>query len=129
LTYAQRNHLPTASIKNAAGQYVQPTDRAGNNRSHRRVCRTAHAGPSGGHRTSPASAPAGYPIAGLNFLIIPKDGPDKVKRTALKQFIQYVITDGQAAAETLNYAPLPDEVKQYDRQQLEQLTAAGQPIG
>ena len=78
---------------------------------------------------SPASAPAGYPIAGLNFLIIPEDGPDKVKRTALKQLIQYVITDGQAAAETLNYAPLPDEVKQYDRQQLEQLMAAGQPIG
>ncbi len=77
----------------------------------------------------PASAPDGYPISGLTFLIIPKDGPNKAKRTALKQFVQYIITNGQAAAESLNYAPLPDEVKQYDQQQLQQLTAGGQPIG
>jgi phosphate transport system substrate-binding protein len=29
------------------------------------------------------------------------------KRTALRNFVQYVITGGQAAAATLNYAPLP----------------------
>ena len=55
----------------------------------------------------------------MTFLIIPKDGPDKAKRDALKNFIQYVITDGQATAGSLNYAPLPDGVKQFDQQQLQ----------
>jgi phosphate transport system substrate-binding protein len=127
LTYAQQNHLPTASIKNAAGQYIQPTAQ-GTTAAIAAFTAQLTQDPRVPIVNPPASAPVGYPISGLTFLIIPKDGPDKDKRTALKQFIQYVIADGQATAATLNYAPLPDEVKQYDQQQLQQLTAAGQPI-
>ena len=127
LIYAQQNHLPTAAIKNAAGHYVQPTA-AGTTASIAAYSARLTQDPRSPIVNPPVSAPDGYPISGLTFLIIPKDGPDKAKRTALKQFIQYVITDGQATAETLNYAPLPDSVKQYDQQQLQQLTAAGQPI-
>jgi phosphate transport system substrate-binding protein len=64
----------------------------------------------------------------LTFLIIPKDGKDVAKRTALKQFITYLVTDGQQASSGLNYAPLPDAVKQLDVQTLNQLTANGSPI-
>ena len=127
LIYAQQNHLPTAAIKNAAGHYVQPTA-AGTTAAIAAYSARLTQDPRSPIVNPPVSAPDGYPISGLTFLIIPKDGPDKAKRTALKQFIQYVITDGQATAETLNYAPLPDSVKQYDQQQLQQLTAAGQPI-
>ena len=127
LTYAQQNHLPTASIKNAAGQYVQPTAQ-GTTAAIAAFSARLTQDPRVPIVNPPASAPDGYPISGLTFLVIPKDGPDKAKRTALKQFVQYVITDGQATAGTLNYAPLPDGVKQYDQQQLQQLTAAGQPI-
>jgi phosphate transport system substrate-binding protein len=127
LIYAQQNHLPTAAMKNAAGQYVQPTA-AGTTAAIAAYSAQLTQDPRAPIVNPPASAPDGYPISGLTFLIIPKDGPDKAKRTALKQFIQYVITDGQATAETLNYAPLPDSVKQYDQQQLQLLTAAGQPI-
>ena len=52
----------------------------------------------------------------------------KVKRAALKSFIQYIVNDGQALAGSLNYAPLPDGVKQFDQQQINLMTAAGQPI-
>jgi phosphate transport system substrate-binding protein len=127
LTYAQQNHLPTAGIKNAAGQYVQQTA-AGTTAAISAFSAQLTQDPRVPIVNPPASAPDGYPISGLTFLIIPKDGPDKAKRTALKQFIQYVITDGQATAAALSYAPLPDGVKQYDQQQLQQLTAAGQPI-
>jgi phosphate transport system substrate-binding protein len=127
LTYAQQNHLPTASIKNAAGQYVQPTAQ-GTTAAIAAFSAQLTQDPRVPIVNPPANAPDGYPISGLTFLIIPKDGPDKAKRTALKQFVQYVITDGQATAGTLNYAPLPDGVKQYDQQQIQQLTAAGQPI-
>jgi phosphate transport system substrate-binding protein len=46
----------------------------------------------------------------------------------LKQFIVYVVTDGQQAASGLNYAPLPDAVKQLDVKTLGQLTVNGSPI-
>jgi phosphate transport system substrate-binding protein len=127
LTYAEQNHLPTAAIRNAAGQYVQPTA-AGTTSAIAAFTSQLTQDPRTPIVNPPANAADAYPISGLTFLIIPKDGPDKTKRTALKQFIQYVITDGQATAGTLSYAPLPDGVKQYDQQQLQQLTAAGQPI-
>jgi phosphate transport system substrate-binding protein len=127
LTYAEQNHLPTAAIKNAAGQYVQPTA-AGTTSAIAAFTAQLNQDPRTPIVNPPATAADAYPISGLTFLIIPKDGPDKAKRTALKQFIQYVITDGQTAAGTLNYAPLPDGVKQYDQQQLQSLTAEGQPI-
>ncbi len=127
LTYAQQNNLPTALIQNAAGQYVAPTV-AGTTAAISAFTAQLTQDPRQPIVNPPSTAPDAYPISGLTFLIIPKDGPDKAKRAALKQFIQYVITDGQATAGTLNYAPLPDGVKQYDQQQLQQLTAAGQPI-
>lgn len=127
LTYAQQNNLPVAKIKNQAGQYISATAAATT------AAINAFSGQlSQDPRTPivnpPASAADAYPISGLTFLIIPKDGADKTKRAALKSFVQYVITDGQSTAGTLNYAPLPDGVKQYDQQQLQQLTADGQPL-
>jgi phosphate transport system substrate-binding protein len=127
LTYATQNKLPVAAIKNQAGKYVLPSTEgttaaidAFKDQLAKDV-RTPIA-------NAPASAPDAYPISTLTFLIIPKDGTDVAKRTALKQFITYVVTDGQQAAGGLNYAPLPDAVKQLDVQTLNQLTANGTPI-
>ncbi len=127
LTYATQNKLPVAGIKNQAGKYVLPST-AGTTAAIdafkdqlAKDARTPIANP-------PASAPDAYPISTLTFLIIPKDGKDVPKRTALKQFITYVVTDGQQASSGLNYAPLPDAVKQLDVQTLNQLTANGSPI-
>ncbi len=127
LTYAQQNNLPVAKIKNQAGQYVSPT-------AEGTTAAIAAFGPQLAKDprqpivNPPASAPNAYPISGLTFLLLPKDGPDKAKRAMLKSFVQYVIGPGQATAGTLNYAPLPDEVKQYDAQQIGLMTAAGQPL-
>jgi phosphate transport system substrate-binding protein len=127
LTYATQNKLPVAAIKNQAGKYVLPST-AGTTAAIdafkdqlAKDTRTPIANP-------PASAPDAYPISTLTFLIIPKDGKDVGKRTALKQFIMYVVTDGQQASSGLSYAPLPDAVKQLDVQTLNQLTANGSPI-
>ena len=127
LTYAQQNHLPVAAMKNQGGKYVAPSTESTTAAINAFTADLAK-DPRTPIVNPPASAPDAYPISGLTFLIIPKDGADKTRRAALKQFIQYVITDGQATAGTLNYAPLPDGVKQYDQQQLNLLTAAGQPI-
>jgi phosphate transport system substrate-binding protein len=127
LTYATQNKLPVTAIKNQAGQYVLPST-AGTTAAIdafkdqlAKDARMPIANP-------PASAAAAYPISTLTFLIIPKDGKDPKKRAALKQFIQYVVTDGQQTAGDLNYAPLPDAVKQQNLQTLGQLTVNGGPI-
>jgi len=127
LTYAEQNHLPVAKIKNQAGQYIAATAAATTSAINAFSGQLSQ-DPRLPIVNPPAAATDAYPISTLTFLIIPKDGADKAKRTALKNFVQYIITDGQATAGTLNYAPLPDSVKQYDQQQLDTLTAAGQPI-
>jgi len=127
LIYAQQNKLPVAHIRNLAGKYIEPST------TSTTAAIAAYAAqltkdPRAPIVNAPASAPDAYPISTLTFLIIPKDGTDQAKRTALKAFIQYVITDGQSTAATLNYAPLPDEIKQYDQQTLNQMTLNDQPI-
>ncbi|MGC2402113.1 MAG: phosphate ABC transporter substrate-binding protein PstS [Acidobacteriaceae bacterium] len=127
LTYATQNNLPVAAIKNQGGKYVLPSTASTTaaidsfKDELAKDDRTPIANP-------PASAPDAYPISTLTFLIIPKDGKDVQKRTALKQFITYVVTDGQAAASGLNYAPLPEAVKQLNVKALGQLTVNGGPI-
>jgi phosphate transport system substrate-binding protein len=127
LTYAQQNKLPVASIKNQAGKYIQPSTGSttaaisGYAAALSKDPRTPIVNP-------PASAPDAYPISTLTFLIIPKDGGDSAKRSALKAFVQYIVGPGQATAGQLNYAPLPDSVKQYDQQMLNQMTVNGAPV-
>ena len=127
LTYALQNNLPVASIKNQAGEYVAPTAAATS------AAIASFASELAKDVRTPIVNPAvtakdAYPISGLTFLIIPKDGADKAKRTALKAFATYIVGDGQDAAGSLNYAPLPDAIKQQDLETLKQLTAGGQPL-
>ena len=127
LIYAQQNKLPVASVRNQAGKYIVP-----NLDSTTAAIAAFNADLTKDPRTPivnpPASAGDAYPISTLTVLIIPKDGADAAKRTALKQFVQYIIGPGQSVAHDLNYAPLPDAIKQYDQQTLTQMTTNGQPI-
>jgi phosphate transport system substrate-binding protein len=127
LTYAEQNKLPVAKIKNQAGNYVAPSTASTTAAINAFAAQLAQ-DPRTPIVNPPATAGDAYPISTLTFLIVPKDGQDKDKRAALKSFLQYVVTDGQATANGLNYAPLPDGVKQYDQQQLGLLTADGQAL-
>jgi phosphate transport system substrate-binding protein len=127
LTYAQQNKLPEAKIKNQAGNYIAPTAQSTTAAINAFTAQLSQ-DPRQPIVNPPANATDAYPISTLTFLIIPKDGPDKAKRAALKSFVQYIIGDGQAVAGTLNYAPLPDGMKQFDQQQINTMTAAGQPL-
>ena len=127
LTFASQNKLPVASIGNQAHKYVVPGT-ASTTAAIAAFADQLTKDPRVPIVNPPASAPDAYPISTLTFLIIPKDGADAAKRSAMKSFIQYIITDGQAEAEKLEYAPLPDAVKQYNAKVLGQLTTNGQPI-
>lgn len=76
----------------------------------------------------PASAKDAYPISGLTYLSVPKDGQDESKRQMVKAFIEYVITEGQASADSLFYAKLPAGLGEQDQKLLADMMANGKPI-
>lgn len=127
LTYAQQNNLPIAAIENQAGHYVLPSPQS-TTAAINGFLSQLQQDPRVPIVNPPSSAADAYPIAGLTFLIVPKDGTDVEKRQALKDFIKYIVTDGQKIASSLNYAPLPDGVKQNDLNLLNQMTAQGKPL-
>ena len=127
LTYATQNNLPVASIRNKAGQYVLPSAQ-GTTAAIAAFADDLSKDVRAPIVDAPASAKDAYPISGLTFLMVPKDGTDAQKRQALKDFIQYIITDGQSISQSLSYAPLPDSLQQQDKKLLDEMTANGQPL-
>ncbi len=127
LAYAQQNNLPVAAIQNLAGKFVVPSA-AGTTAAIDAFKAELASDVRNLIVNAPATAPDAYPISGMTYLIIPKDGADRTKRAELKKFVQYVLTDGQAAAGQLNYAPLPSALQQQELGWLSQLTAGGQPL-
>lgn len=127
LNYAQQNELPVAAIENKAGRYVEPT--VGSTKAavvaFLPQLQTRPATPI---VNAPASAGGAYPIAGLNFLIVPRDGGDSMERTALREFIHFVLHNGQDTAFHSSYAPLPEKLQQYDDNQLKLMEINGKRI-
>ena len=63
-------------------------------------------------RVSITNAPGktAYPISSFTWLLIPSKIQDAAKRDAIKGFLKWMLTDGQAYVEQLSYAKLPKEV-------------------
>ncbi len=120
LSYAKENNLPVAVVRNQAGEFVEPSPAATTAAIAAFADDLAHdirvpiVDP-------PASARDAYPIAGLTFLLIPKQGKNPGKTETLKQFVQFVITQGQDQAESLSYAKLPSALQQQDQALLAQV--------
>ena len=120
LTYAEENHLPVVQMQNKAGKYVAPTAEGASAAIDAFATQL-----QSDIRTpivdAPASAPSAYPISGLTFLLVPTSPKDASRGAATKAFIQYVITDGQAATEQLHYSKLPSSLQQIDQNLLNQV--------
>src|SRR5207249_6601937 len=63
-------------------------------------------------RVSITNAPGkeAYPISSFTWLLIPARISDAAKRDALKNFLTWMLADGQNYAEALSYARLPKEI-------------------
>ena len=125
LNYAKENKLPVAAIQNRAGTFVAPSAA-----STTAAIEASSDALSKDVRTPifdpPASAKEAYPIAGLSFLILPKEGTDADARKAIKDFIQYAVTTGQDSAESLDFAKLPKSLQQQDLALLGGMTLSAQ---
>lgn len=104
LAYAIQNQLPTALVKNGAGHFQEPTPKAISQSAHDQLDYT------GDLRLSVVNAPAkdAYPISAFTYILLP-DGENE-RLQAVRKFLRWAITDGQAFTEELHYAPLPKKL-------------------
>lgn len=127
LNYAKQSGVSVASIQNAAGEFVLPTPA-----STTKAITAFDEALANDVRTPivdpPASAKGAYPIVGVTFVLVRRDGNDVEDRQAVKDFIAYALSQGQDSAEGLSYARLPQSVQAQGQQLLSQLKADGQPL-
>ena len=107
LIYAIQNNMPYGKVQNAAGKFVK-ADLAG--------VTAAAAGAAKDmpedFRVSITNAPGAtsYPISSFTWLLIPAQFQDSAKRDAIKDFLKWMLGDGQKMTEALAYAQLPKPV-------------------
>ncbi len=108
LIYAVQNHLPYASVRNAAGQFVKP-DLSSTTAA---AAGAAKSMPED-FRVSITDAPGrdAYPISTFTWLLIPEEIQDSAKRAAITAFLRWMLDAGQNLVENLTYARLPKEVR------------------
>jgi phosphate transport system substrate-binding protein len=106
LAYAKQNNLPIASLKNASGQFVDPTVESVTAAAEGAASKFP---PNTDYRVSIVNAPGAtaYPISSFTYLLIDKTFTDAAKGKKLVDFLHWALTDGEKAAPALDYAPLP----------------------
>lgn len=105
LAYAHQNQLPVAEIKNASGQFVAPSVSSVTDA-------LASAKIPDDFRFSMVNPPGekAYPIAGATWLLVYQQQKDPAKGKKLVEFLNWAVTQGESMAETLDYAPLPQNL-------------------
>ena len=106
LAYARQNKLPTAAIRNAAGQFVAPSIEAVT-AAAAGVAKSLAANTD--YRLSITNAPGAqaYPISSFTWILIYKTQPNAEKGKKLMDFLHWALHDGEQSATSLDYAPLP----------------------
>ncbi len=107
LIYAVQNSISYGTVKNAAGEFVKASlagvsaAAAGAAKSMPEDFRVSITNPPGKEA---------YPISSFTWLLIPAQIQDPAKKTAIKDFLTWMLTSGQQFCEPLAYAKLPKEV-------------------
>ena len=110
LAYALQNKVAYARLKNAAGNYVNPSDD-----SFAEAAASANWATSKDFFLIVTNAPGAnaWPITATNFMLVHKNGKPGTK--AAIEFFRWVYANGDGAAASLGYVPLPDAlVKQIE---------------
>ncbi len=127
LGYALINKMAVGHVQNRAGNFIAPTIAS--------VTAAAAGamddmGPDTDFRvsiTDPAG-PQAFPIASFTWLLVRRTYPDMAKARELAKFVWWALTDGQAKAADLGYAPLPTEMRPWLEARLKVITVNGQAV-
>jgi phosphate transport system permease protein/phosphate transport system substrate-binding protein len=135
LAYALTNDMQFAFIQNQEGNFIEPTLES-TSAAVSASAATLPKGEESWESVSLTNAPGAtsYPIASFSYLLLYKElntNPQidsMEKATALVEFVEWAITDGQEFADDLHYVPLPDPVVQLDMETLGTLTFNGDVV-
>jgi phosphate transport system substrate-binding protein len=106
LSYAKGGQVSTASVKNASGQFVQPSSAGAT-----AALANTTVNPDGTAKINYlATGATVYPISTLTWVLLPMKSPSAAVGTLLKDFVLYALGPGQQSANQLFYAPLPPSV-------------------
>ncbi|MFS8801161.1 phosphate ABC transporter substrate-binding protein PstS [Synechococcus sp. R60.2] len=115
--FAKLNNLNIARLENRAGKFVTPnveTEKAA-------LARIQLDERLLGVDPDPIGEDS-YPIVGYTWILAYKVYPKAETSKAVKEFLRYGLTEGQAFAEQLGYVPLPEETRQKALAALEGIT-------
>ena len=105
-SFAVERQLPEVLVKNGAGEFKGPETAAVT-----AALDAATLNPDGTLTLNFTSTKPGmYPISTTSYLLVPTK-MDQAKGDNLVAFLNYVLGDGQGKSAALNYAPVPDSVK------------------
>jgi phosphate transport system substrate-binding protein len=112
-SYATQGNLQMAAIENSAGEFVPPT-LAEANRAFTAIAFNPD------FTTANSEDPAaGYPIVGATWLLLYERYSDPEKAAAIKQVVQWILTEGQEMNGDLEYTRIPEELAQQIIQAIE----------
>ena len=107
LSYALQNRLAYIAMKNAAGQFVQPSDA-----SFSAAAASADWAGTRDFHLVMTNAPGAqsWPITATNFILMRKQPRSAPAAREARQFFAWVYANGDGAARQLDYVPLPDSL-------------------
>jgi phosphate transport system substrate-binding protein len=134
LTYALTTNTPFAFMENKEGNFVEPSLES-TKEAVQVVSETLPKGDESWANVTIVNPPGNgsYPIASFSYLLLYKElstdpGMDEAKAKAMVDFVSWAIIEGQKAAKTLNYVPLPENVVKLNQDTIKSLTFKGNPV-
>jgi phosphate transport system substrate-binding protein len=97
--------LSTALIKNSAGKYVE-----GKLPGAAAALKSAAFNDDLTYDPINAAGDDAYPITSPTWIIVYASQPDEASADALKGFLNYILTQGQKDANSVGYAPIPEDM-------------------
>jgi phosphate transport system substrate-binding protein len=124
--YAKQNHSTFAMMQNKAGKFVEPTAAA-----------FGAAAGSANWLRSPGNyillldqpSPAAWPITGATFILVYRNQENPTAGEQVLKFFDWGYKKGDGLAQSLDYVPLPANVKGLlEKQWARSVTAGGKPV-
>ena len=103
--FAKFSKIEMAQLQNRAGQFVSPGGEGG----PAALASVPLPPDLRAWVTDPEGAKA-YPISTYTWMLFYKENKDPKKAAALRQMVEYCLTEGQKAAAGMGYIPLPENV-------------------
>lgn len=106
LIYALQNKIPYGYLRNSSGTWLKASIEGVTE-----AAATVKSMPSD-YRVSITDAPGknAYPISSFTYLLIPAKAQDATKGKVIKDFLNWMLSQGQGEVSSLDYAPLPTSV-------------------